>query len=85
MLEQVQRRVSKLIRGLAVDWLRELGLFSLEKGRLWGTILKPLSISRGPARKMEKDFLPRPVVIGQQVLNSKKVGIDRHRGRNFLL
>lgn len=25
---------------------------------------------------MEKDFLPRPVVIGQQVLNSKKVGID---------
>lgn len=43
-LEQVQRRVTKLIRGLGVDWLIELGLFSLEKGRLWGTILQPLSI-----------------------------------------
>lgn len=27
---------------------------------------------------MERDFLPRPVVIGQQALNSK-VGIDGHR------
>lgn len=28
---------------------------------------------------MERDFLPRPVVTSQQVLNSKNVGIDGHR------
>ncbi|KAK4818682.1 hypothetical protein QYF61_017903 [Mycteria americana] len=46
MLEQVQRRDMKIIRGL-----RELGFFSLEKKRLWGDLIAAFQYFKGAYKK----------------------------------
>ncbi|GAB0188795.1 hypothetical protein GRJ2_001344800 [Grus japonensis] len=63
LLERVQRRATKVIRGLEhlfyEDRLRELGLFSLEKKRLQGHLTAAFQYLKGAYRKAGEGLFTR--------------------------
>ncbi|GAB0181401.1 mitochondrial enolase superfamily member 1 [Grus japonensis] len=72
LLEQVQKRAMKMIRGLehlsCEERLRELGLFSLEKTRLQEHVTATFQYLKGACKKDGDKLFSRPVAIGQGVM-----------------
>jgi len=63
LLERVQRRATKMIRGMEhlsyEERLRKLGLFSLEKRRLWGDLIPAFQYVKGAYKKAGKGLFTR--------------------------
>ena len=79
LLECIQRRDTKMIQGMQhlfyKDRLRELGLFSVENGRLWGDLRVAFRYLTGRSKKEGvRHFRRVCCVIGQgETMSNKKI------------
>jgi len=78
LLEQVQRRATKMIGGLEYlsceDRLREFGLFSLEKRRLWGDLIAAFQYLKRAYKKAAEGLFTRACT--DRTTGYKRVGLD---------
>ncbi|GAB0177954.1 mitochondrial enolase superfamily member 1 [Grus japonensis] len=82
LLERVQRKATKLIRGLEhlsyEDRLTEVRLFSLEKRRLWGDLIAAFQYLKGAHKKSGEGLFTR-ACSDRTKGNSLKLKEDRFR------
>ncbi|KFQ18725.1 hypothetical protein N331_04416, partial [Merops nubicus] len=80
LLERVQRRATNMIRGLehlsCEDRLRELGLCSLEKRRLWGDLITTFQYLKGAHKKAGEGLFARMCSDG-----TRGNGFELEKGR----